>query len=108
MASPLDDQQIYRQRRAFGLLLAALRRDLHLSQNGVAQRANLTIQRVSRLERGHVIPVPTEVAALTSALAEAMRALAAGTPPPVRVIGRGVPAARGGASRPAVSEAVHG
>ena len=86
MVSPLND--LLGQRAKFGRLVRRLRSATGQSQTALATRAGLTVQRLSRLERGHVVLRQAEATALAEAIRAAAReAVVAATPPPLRVAG---------------------
>lgn len=91
-----SEDKIYRARARWGRRIADLRLVLHLSQAHFARLAGITLQRCSRLERGHAIPTPDEIQALSHALSEATRAAVVNDAPPLvraTCLPREVPAA---------------
>jgi DNA-binding XRE family transcriptional regulator len=99
MASSLND--LLAQRMRFGRLVRRLRSATGQSQTALATQAGLSLQRISRLERGHAVPREAEACALADAIATATReAVVVATPPPLRVAGPLVPGVAAGRFAP--------
>jgi transcriptional regulator with XRE-family HTH domain len=92
----LSPNDLLAQRIRFGRLVRRLRCAVGQSQTALATQAGLTLQRISRLERGHVVPRQAEATALADAIGAATReAVVVAMPPPLRIGGPlvlGVPA----------------